>query len=104
MFFFALLPGRFGGSEGIAAFIYDLGDCAAKSLTDQSQRLFTALVFYGVVQQGGDGFVFIPTILQYESRYAHQMGDVWDFTRLAYVALVELVGEGEGFFEASAEG
>ena len=54
----ALTPRRLGCDDGVAAFRDDRGDVGAEPLLDLGQRLVTALVLGGVVQQRGDRFDF----------------------------------------------
>jgi hypothetical protein len=80
-----------------------VGDTVAKTLADFGKHGMTPAVFNDVVEEGGDGLVFIASGLEDKSRDGHEMRDVRDRGFLARLMRVLFGGEEEGFVEAWTE-
>ena len=73
-------------SVGIGAAVDYVGDALAKAAADFFQHGSASAVFDDVVQERGDGEIFVAPGFEHKRGDAHQMGDVWDrrcFARLA---------------------
>ena len=68
--------GGFGVLVGVRAAVYYLRDPVSESGADVPEPCLAALVFGGVVQEGGDHFVFRAAVLADDGGYRQQVGDV----------------------------
>src|SRR5262245_53666527 len=81
----------------------DLRNGIAEFLADVRQAWPAAVVFSSVVQQGGDGFIFGPAIVEHDRADAHEMAEIWRAGALADVGAMQLVRVGERIVESSGE-
>jgi hypothetical protein len=100
---FALLPRRLGLGIGVGAAFDDAGDAITETLADLGEHRVTAAVFDDVVEESGNGLVFIAPGFEDERRHGHEMGNVRYAGFFAGLGGVLFGGKDEGFVEASCE-
>ena len=101
--FFALPPGRFGIEIGIGAAVHDVSDAVAEAATNFLQHGGAATVFYDVVQERGDGKVFIASGFEHQARDTQEMCNVGYGRAFAVLAGVFAGGKQQGSFKAWAK-
>jgi hypothetical protein len=100
---FAGLPRRLDRLIGVAAGADEIGDRVAEATTDFGERGGASLVFDGVMQQGGDGFVLAAAMFQNERSHGKKVRDVRDVGPFATLSGMELRGVDESLLEAGRE-
>jgi hypothetical protein len=99
----ARAPGGLRRDVGVRARCHDVGDDGAEAAADGSEGLRAALVLDRVVEEGGDGLVFVAAVLEDEGGDGQEVGDVRGGGALAQLPGVQLGGVDEGVFEAGGE-
>src|SRR5215203_782079 len=74
--FLALAPRWFRGLVSVRAAVHYLRDSVSEPGTDLLEPRLAALVFGGVVQEGGDHLVFRAAVLAHDGGHRQQVGDV----------------------------
>ena len=96
----ALAPRRLRRRVAVGAAVDDGRHRGSEAAEDFGPRRRAALVFDRVVQQRGDGRVFVGAVLQHNGRRRQQVRDVRRTGQLASLLGVQRGGEGEGFGES----
>ena len=87
-FSFAPFPFLAGNFVRIRAAVDDMRDAAAELFADFIEAREAALIFYGIMQQRRDDFIFTAAVLNDDGRNAEQVTDIWLAFTLA--ALVQM--------------
>ena len=95
----ALLPGRLGLLERVAALRDDAADLRPELPADLGEGLLSALVLGRIVQERGDRLRLAATCLDDQARHRQQMPDVGDVTALAGLVAVQVGGIGQRLVE-----
>ena len=96
---FALLPWWLGCLVRVGAAVHDGGDRRAKERTNPVACRGATLVLHRIVQQGGDGVIFGPAVLEDQAGHSQQMRDVGDTAALPGLGGVELGRKDQGAVE-----
>lgn len=88
---------------GFGTGIDELGDTIAELLVNLDAGGGPTLVFDRVMEEGGDGAVFVATVFKDEGGDAEEVADVGDGAAFAKLVGVEVGGVGEGLGEAIGE-
>jgi hypothetical protein len=68
--FFALPPWRLGIEVGIGATFYNMSDAVAEAAANFLEHRRAAAVFDDIVQEGGDGKIFIASGFEHQTGHA----------------------------------
>lgn len=101
--FFPVVPVIFVAwvhGQRVGASLDDSGDPLAKTVADLLQLFRSSAIFYGVVQNRGNCFVFIRAVLQNEAGDGQKMTHVRYFGALTPLLAMKFVGIREGVAKA----
>src|SRR5437588_2523720 len=90
--------------ERVAAREHDVRDGLAKARLDLGEHRRSTLILGGVVEQRGDRFVLVSSILNHQGAHTEQVADVRDLAALADLSAVLLGSESQSLLESSAQG
>lgn len=81
--FFALPPGRLGIEIGVSASLDYMGDALPEAAANFLKHRRAATIFDNIVQECGDGQIFIASGFEHQAGHAQQMRDVRNSRGLA---------------------
>ena len=101
--FFAITPGWFGIEIGVSAPVNYLRDAFAKAASDFLQHGRPATILDNVVQEGGDGKIFIASGFEHKAGDTQEMRNVGDGRAFAVLAGVFARGKEQRLLEAASK-
>jgi hypothetical protein len=99
----ALFPGRLGDRVCVGAPLHYRGDTITEARANFFEHRMAATIFDDIVQQAGDGLVFVASSLEDQRGHRHQVRNVRHTRALAGLASVLFGGKIECFAETWAE-
>src|SRR5229473_4548572 len=93
--FLACPPGRLRIEIGVSASLNDVCSTFPESPPDFFQHRRSSAVFDDIVEQSGDGEVFVASRFQHQRRHAHQVRYIWNRRGFAPLSSMHLGGEQE---------
>jgi hypothetical protein len=99
----ALLPRWLGNAVSVGTALHDTSNAVTETLADFGEHGLAATVFDDIVEECGDGLVFVTTGLEDEGSNGHQVRDVGDPGFLASLGGVLFRSEEKGLVEAGTE-
>jgi len=94
---FPLEPGRFRLLVSIGTAIDDVSHALPEFSANFTQPGSATLVFHRIVQQGGNGHLFVPAVLDHGGRHTQKMPDIWTLRPFADLPPVEFRGVSQRF-------
>src|SRR6266567_6324733 len=95
IFFFALAPWRLGIDVRIGAALDNVGHAISKPAADFLQHWRSAAVLNHIVQQRGNGTIFVAASLEHQGRDSHQVRNIGNSRCLPSLPRVLFSGECE---------
>jgi hypothetical protein len=72
-------------------------------MTKATANFFTCgcptLVFYSIMEQGSNGFVFVSAVFKYDTGNTEQVRDIWNRRPFAHLLSMEARRKNEGLFK-----